>query len=199
MDSNLFIGIIVLVMSVVIHELSHGYVATIWGDMTPRLQGRLTLNPIKHLDLMGSFIVPVITMTLGAGIFGWAKPVVINPHNFRDRRWGEFWTAIAGPISNILIAVLFAMILRFFADSLPKTFNLFSLIVVYTNITLAIFNLMPIPPLDGSKILFTLFPKVFDRIRDKLERYFFVFLFIFAFFLWNFLSPIINKVVLWLI
>jgi Zn-dependent protease len=96
---TLIVSIIILVMSVVIHELSHGYVAEMLGDPTPRLQGRLTLNPLKHLDWFGSVIVPIITSFAGL-TFGWAKPVQWNPYNVKNKRWGEFLISIAGPGSR---------------------------------------------------------------------------------------------------
>ncbi|MEI6238333.1 MAG: site-2 protease family protein [bacterium] len=200
MEINFIIGIAVLIMSVVIHEVSHGYVANICGDPTAKHQGRLTLNPIRHLSLWGSVIVPIIFILSGTGIvLGWAKPVEINPYNFKNRRWGEFFTALAGPLSNIIMALLFVLILRTLETSLSAKFIEFGIIVIDTNITLAVFNLVPVPPLDGSKILFTLFPKVFEKIRVYLERYFLVFVMIFVVLFWDIISPIIPKIVLWLL
>ncbi|MCX6717015.1 MAG: site-2 protease family protein [Candidatus Taylorbacteria bacterium] len=200
MEINFIIGIAVLIMSVVIHELSHGYVANICGDPTAKHQGRLTLNPIRHLSLWGSVIVPFIFILSGTGIvLGWAKPVEINPYNFKNRRWGEFFTALAGPLSNIIMALLFVLILRTLETSLSSKFIEFGIIVIYTNITLAVFNLVPVPPLDGSKLLFTLFPKFFEKIRVYLERYFLVFVMIFVVLFWDIISPIIPKIVLWLL
>ncbi len=165
--------IIILILSVVIHEVAHGYSALSQGDPTAKYAGRLTLNPIKHLDLFGSFIVPALLFLLSAGvILGWAKPVPINPYNFKNQKWGEAWVAATGPLSNFFIAIIFGLLIRFslaydiFQDAIP----LMGLIVVI-NLILGIFNLIPIPPLDGSKILFSILPSSFDELRITLERY----------------------------
>lgn len=162
--------IAILIMSVVIHEVSHGYVANLLGDKTAEYEGRLTLNPIVHLDLIGSIIVPIITI-LGGFPFGWAKPVPFNPYNLRSQRWGELLVAIAGPVSNIIIALVFGLIVRFGVMDLPSIFIGLCLQVAIINISLAVFNMIPIPPLDGSKVLFGLLPFRYSQIRWQLERY----------------------------
>ncbi len=155
-------SLIVVLFSVVIHEVSHGSVAYYLGDNTAKNAGRLTLNPIKHLDLFG-----LIAMLL-IGI-GWAKPVPINPYNFRDQKWGSLKVSIAGPASNFLIAVIFALIIRFLP--LPNSLlTLFSIISIY-NFLLGIFNLIPIPPLDGSWILFSFFPRGLAKVKIFLQQY----------------------------
>ncbi|MES3031425.1 MAG: site-2 protease family protein [Patescibacteria group bacterium] len=184
------VSIIILIMSVVVHELSHGYAADLLGDPTPRLQGRLTLNPLKHLELFGSFIVPLVTSMLGF-TFGWAKPVQWNPYNVKNIRVGELVISLAGPVSNILIALVFGLVVRFGGDALPISFIAIASYVVGINIVLAIFNLIPIPPLDGSKILFSLLPPKFAPMRENLERYSLFFFLILIFFLWRFVEPII--------
>lgn len=176
----------VLLMSVVIHEFAHGWMAFRLGDSTAKYYGRLTLNPIKHLDFWGSLVVPLMIFVFSGGqaIFGWAKPVPFNPYNLRDQRHGTAKVAAAGPSANLLIALVFGLALRFLpADILA--FNglvqIFSLIVIL-NILLAIFNLVPIPPLDGSKILFTFLPYSWNKFRTFLERYgMFILLFIIFF------------------
>ena len=187
---TLIITIIVLVMSVVIHELSHGYTAELLGDPTARLQGRLTLNPLKHLDFFGSLIVPIITSFAGF-TFGWAKPIQWNPYNVKNKRWGELLISIAGPGSNLLIALIFGLIIRFWGASFPPSFIQISLYIVGINIVLAIFNLIPVPPLDGSKVLFSLLPANMIRIREVLEQYSIFFFLILIFFLWRFVEPLI--------
>lgn len=179
-------------MSVVIHELSHGYMAVFFGDPTPRLQGRLTLNPLKHLEWFGSVIVPIITGLAGVA-FGWAKPVEFNPYNLRNRRVGEFWIAVAGPASNLLIATIFGLVIRILVamDHLPVHFIQISAYVVAVNILLAIFNLMPLPPLDGSKILFNLLPQRFFEIRRWMEQYSIVFGLIAIFVIWRLVEPVV--------
>lgn len=187
---TLIISIIILIMSVVVHELCHGYVAELLGDPTARLQGRLTLNPLKHLELFGSFIVPVLTSIAGFP-FGWAKPVEWNPHNVRNKRWGEFAIALAGPASNILIALVFGIVLRLGLKSLPVSFIQIAAYVIGINIALAVFNLIPLPPLDGSKILFSLLPQNMMRVRQVLEQYSIFFFLILVFVLWKYVEPII--------
>ena len=169
-ELTFIMSIVILIMSVVIHELSHGYTAELLGDPTPRLQGRLTLNPFKHLDLFGSLIVPVIT-SLSGFTFGWAKPIQWNPYNVENKRWGELIISIAGPLSNIFIAVVFGTIIRFFGPSLSVSFIQISSYIVFINILLAVFNMIPVPPLDGSKVLFALLPAKFSWVREVLERY----------------------------
>src|SRR3989344_5291689 len=185
-------SITILIMSVVIHELSHGYMADRLGDPTPRLQGRLTLNPLKHLDPVGSLIVPLLTSIFGF-TFGWAKPVEYNPYNLRKKRQGEFLIAIAGPISNIALALIFGTIIRFVtagAVEVTPFVEICSYIVVI-NIILAIFNLIPLPPLDGSKLLFSILPNQYGRLRMTLEMYAPIFILIAVFFLWQIISPVI--------
>lgn len=177
-------------MSVVIHELSHGYVAELLGDPTPRLQGRLTLNPLKHLDPVGSFIVPIITSFAGF-TFGWARPVQWNPYNVKNKRWGELLISIAGPLSNFLIAIVFGLVVRFWGVMLSSSFIQISLYVIGINVALAVFNLIPLPPLDGSKVFFAILPRKFYYIREIMERYSIFLFLMLIFFLWRFVEPVI--------
>jgi Zn-dependent protease len=186
------LSIAILILSVVVHEVSHGYMADRLGDPTPRLQGRLTLNPIKHLDPVGSFIVPLIT-SLAGFTFGWAKPVEYNPYNIKNKRQGEFLIALAGPLSNIVIALIFSVIIRAVTASggVSSPFIQISAYIVIINIILAVFNLIPLPPLDGSKILFSILPNQYGHIRFFLERYAPLFILVVVFFLWQIVSPIV--------
>lgn len=186
------LSIIILIFSVILHEVAHGYMADRLGDPTARLSGRLTLNPLKHIDPIGSIIVPLIT-SLAGFTFGWAKPVPYNPYNLKNKRQGEFLIAAAGPASNLLLALIFGTIIRFLSIdgsiSLP-VLTVFSYIVII-NIVLAIFNLIPLPPLDGSKILFSVLPNQYDRGRMIMEQYAPIFVLIVVFFLWQILAPVI--------
>ncbi|MCK4473802.1 site-2 protease family protein [Candidatus Parcubacteria bacterium] len=181
--------IVILIFSIVIHEVSHGAMANYLGDPTAKNAGRLTLNPIKHLDPIGSVIVPIflilmIKLTGGGIIFGWAKPVPINPYNFKDQKYGSAKVAIAGPASNLAIALVFGLALRFLPvlAGFQGLYMMFSFIV-YINILLAIFNLLPVPPLDGSHILFTFLPQKMENVRIFLQQYgLFILLFIIFFF-----------------
>jgi Zn-dependent protease len=151
--------LIVLILSIILHEVAHGYAAEYLGDPTARLEGRLTLNPISHIDPMGSVIIPAfLVLTQSPMLFGWAKPVPYNPYNLRGGKWAEAFVAFAGPGVNILLALGFGLIIRFFGNSLPEITLVLASIIAYTNIVLAMFNLLPIPPLDGSKILRAVLP-----------------------------------------
>ncbi len=181
----------ILIMSVVIHEISHGFMAEYFGDRTARNAGRLTLNPLKHLDLFGSIILPAVLYFSSGFVVGWAKPVPYNPDNLTDRKWGTIAVASAGIIANICIAILFGLILRFSVGfNVPAGFNFIISSIVVINLALAIFNLVPIPPLDGSKILFEILPESFYFIVRALEQYSLVFLIIFVVFLSNYLFPV---------
>lgn len=182
-------------MSVVIHEVSHGYAALMMGDVTAKYAGRLTLNPIKHLDPFGSVILPIVMAIISSGglVFGWAKPVPYNPYNLRNQRWGELIVALAGPLSNITVAIFFGVLIRFAsALSLSASFIELSMLIVIINLVLAVFNLIPIPPLDGSKVLFAvLSTEASQKTRSFLERYGLILVFIFIFFIWRLVLPIV--------
>lgn len=181
-------------MSVVIHEMSHGFMAEMFGDKTARFAGRLTLNPIKHLDWFGSVLLPtILVMIKSPFLFGWAKPVPYNPENFTNRKWGTIAVASAGVLANFFIAFIFGLILRFsVGENVPEGFNFIISSIVLVNLGLGIFNLVPIPPLDGSKILFNLLPSAFSKIVAFLELYSFILVIIFIFFFSNFLYPILT-------
>lgn len=183
--------IAVLIMSVVVHEVSHGYAASYLGDQTARYQGRLTLNPLKHLDPFGSFLVPLLSYQLGGFIIGWAKPVPYNPYNLRPGRWSEAIVAGAGPLSNIVLAITFGLLIRFGQGTFSQPFLELTTVVVFINIVLALFNLIPVPPLDGSKLLFALFSERLQPFRIFFERYGLILLFLAVFFLWRLLLPLV--------
>lgn len=175
-------SIAILIMSVVIHEVSHGYAAYFQGDPTAKLDGRLTLNPIKHLDPFGSVLLPIVTFITAGFAFGWARPVPYNPYNLRNQRWGELMVAIAGPISNIILALIFGLILRFGVGLIPASAEFLVVYIVIINLALAIFNMIPIPPLDGSKVLYAFLPFRFQEYRQNLERYSFILIIVFIVF-----------------
>lgn len=193
---ELIFQIAILIMSVVLHEVSHGYMAYAYGDPTAKYQGRLTLNPLKHLDPIGSIVVPLVAYFLGGFIFGWAKPVPYNPYNLRPGRLPEVMVALAGPLVNIFIAVVFGILLRMaIAGGYASTaFIHITGLVVFINILLAVFNLVPIPPLDGSKLLIALFPEKLYQLRVFFERYGLVLVLLFIFFIWQFVSPLITVI-----
>lgn len=168
---------VVLLFSLALHELGHALVADKMGDKTARNLGRVTLNPIKHLDPIGTLLL----LTVG---FGWAKPVPIQPGNFRNYRVGMFWVSIAGILVNLSIAVLALVILAALGTTLGNLQNIFPgasgggdplhyglFVAAQINVVLAVFNLLPIPPLDGSKILSVFLPASMQRAMWQLERY----------------------------
>lgn len=150
---------VIFIYSVVLHELAHGFAARSMGDHTAEHLGRLTLNPLKHLDMVGSVFLPLILYLAGSPfLFGYAKPVPYNPHNLNDHRWGPAKVAVAGPLTNIVLAVLFGISVRVLQTSVSSTALDFLSYGVMINIGLALFNLIPIPPLDGHWIAGTFFP-----------------------------------------
>lgn len=171
---NLIAGLPGIVIAMVIHEYSHARVAYALGDYTPRLQGRLTLNPAAHVDPIGLLMLFLVH-------FGWAKPVQINPMNFSNPRRDDILVSLAGPASNLIVSFLALIILVLLAKmEFPLSEGLlvvFNLIIVY-NINFAIFNMLPIPPLDGSHILRNILPYELARGYESLERYSFIFLII---------------------
>ncbi len=188
--------IVILIMSVVIHEVSHGFMAEHFGDDTARNAGRLTLNPLSHIDLFGSIILPAVLILTHAGfLFGWAKPVPYNPNNLRNRKWGTIWVAAAGILANFCIAIIFGLIIRFSLDfanfSLPDNFYVITTEIVLVNLALGIFNLIPLPPLDGSKILFSFLPESGQRIIFRYEQYSLILLLVFVMFFANYLEPVL--------
>ena len=192
MQLDIIFQIAVLIMSVVVHEVAHGFVANYLGDPTARIAGRLSLNPLPHIDPIGSVFIPLLLYLTGAGvIFGWARPVPVNPYNLRGK-YGEAIVAAAGPLSNLALSAIFGMLLRIAAPALPETFVQITVVVVVINLVLALFNLIPIPPLDGSKILFAFLPYHLLHLREPLERYGFFIVLIFIVFFWQFLAPIIG-------
>jgi len=194
-------SIIVLIFSAIIHEVSHGFSAKVQGDSTAEAAGRLTLNPLPHIDMFGSVILPILLAIpvffgMSGVIIGWAKPVPFNPNNLKNKRWGPALVAIAGPAANIFVALTFGTLLRFFGafPGLPLALVNFLAVIVWINLLLAIFNLTPIPPLDGSKILFSFFPPTWSAVRRLeywLEQYGFALILIFVFFGFNLILPII--------
>lgn len=186
--------IVILIFSVILHEVAHGYAADMNGDPTARLAGRLTLNPISHIDLFGSIILPALLIMTGSGVVvGWAKPVPYNPYNLRNQKWGTLAVALAGVAMNFLIAFIFGLLIRF-ATGLPLSFLAIAQMIVTLNIVLGVFNLLPIPPLDGSKVLLALFPKWFYPIEAFAERNFLLVVLALFLLLPVFLGPVVGTI-----
>ncbi len=190
---DIIFQLLILLFSAIIHEVAHGYAALFQGDPTAKYENRLTLNPIRHIDPFGSVLLPLLLYFFGSPIlFGWAKPVPFNPYNLRNRRWGEAIVAFAGPLVNLIIALVFGLIIRFGASIPVSALSLMEIIVII-NLMLAIFNLVPIPPLDGSKILFSILPQRVQGVRKVLEANSMIFVLIFVLFLWQYISPLVLK------
>lgn len=192
--TNAVFYVAILIMSVVIHEISHGFMAERFGDKTARYAGRLTLNPIKHLDLFGSILLPALLIISKAGfLFGWAKPVPYNPDNLSDKKWGTIAVASAGVMANFFVAIVFGLILRFSVlYSLPPQFYFIVSAIVLVNIGLGVFNLIPIAPLDGSRIFLSFLPQSFDKGIEFFERYSIFLLIIFIVYFSHYLYPIVG-------
>lgn len=188
---------LILMFTIMIHEVSHGSMALALGDPTAKDEGRLTFNPTKHFELWGSFLLPILLFfgTSGRFIFGWAKPVPFNPYNLKNPKRDAGLIGLAGPLSNILVAVLFGVFIRLIVHfqliGLLKLIPLFGLII-QINLIQAVFNLVPIPPLDGSKILFAFLPRGSERIMLFLEQYGLFLLLAFIFFGFQYLLPVID-------
>lgn len=194
MDFSIF-SLIILLFSVALHEAAHGFAAYKMGDPTAKYEGRLTLNPIKHLDPLGSVLFPAMMLLITGGqgpVFGWAKPVPVNPYNFSNQKRGEVISAAAGPLSNILLALLAGLIARFFAGISPIFYIAGA--VCLTNLSLAIFNLIPVPPLDGSHLLINLWPGDEFEIRNFFKRYGFFVLAILIIFGLDWIGPLVFKI-----
>ena len=191
------ISLFILIIAITLHEFSHGFVADKLGDPTPRSFGRLTLNPLAHADPIGTILLPLLSAMTGIPTIGWAKPVPIDPFNFRHPKRDIILTSLAGPGSNFFMALFVSLICNIFHIN-----NIFLYLFVLMNISLAIFNLIPIPPLDGSKILLNLLPEESSqKWEEAFERYGFILLIIIVFLpigpsgkplLSTFISPIIN-------
>ena len=181
---------LVLIFSIIIHEVSHGAMAKELGDDTAEKMGRLTLNPLAHLDFFGSILLPLFLFisTSGQFVFGWAKPVPYNPFKLKNPRRDSAILAFAGPLANLSLALIFGILIRL--KIFPLAVLPYFLTIVSTNLVLAIFNLTPIPPLDGSKILFYLFPS--PKLEIFMLQYGFFLLIFFLFFGWNLVTPLID-------
>lgn len=193
---------VIFLFSVIIHEVAHGVMALWLGDPTAKYAGRLNLNPLKHVDLIGSIAVPAIMFFTAGFAFGWAKPVPYNPYNLKDQKWGPALVALAGPVSNIILATVFAIAASFInlpramkmdivsnfnnwgvapsliSGSLGAIFFEFFIVIIFWNVLLAVFNIIPIPPLDGSKILFAVI-SIKTETAAVLEQFGFIFLLMF--------------------
>lgn len=171
-NMDTIVSLIILILSIIAHEVAHGYAANSLGDPTARLAGRLTLNPLPHIDMVGSVILPILLISTHSPIlFGWAKPVPYNPYNLKNQRWGEAFVAVAGSATNIFLALLFGLIVRYgFVTGLDTTALSLAGTIAFTNLFLGLFNLIPFPPLDGFTALRSALPWGFSQGLNRFEH-----------------------------
>ncbi|MBU0636813.1 site-2 protease family protein, partial [Patescibacteria group bacterium] len=191
---SVFFSLVIILFSVIIHEYMHGWMANYLGDTTARDDGRLTLNPLVHIDLWGSILMPAMLYfgTGGNFIFGYAKPIPFNPCNLRDQKYGTAKIAIAGPLANLFVALVFGLSLRFLLN-ISQEMVIFIVAVVQVNLALFVFNLLPIPPLDGSKVIASFLSYSWQEKLMFLEQYGIIIVMLFIFFGFSFIMPIINS------
>src|SRR3990167_2688878 len=196
METSIFfiaVQILVVLFSIVLHEVAHGAVANHLGDPTAKNLGRLTLNPFKHLDLFGSVLLPLMTFFIGGFVFGYAKPVPYNPYNLNDKKYGPAKVAAAGPLTNIAIAVLFGLVIRFLPlGALSLQFSELLGFLISMNLVLAVFNLMPIPPLDGHWFVLTFVPDRFAQFKENYQRFGFFLFILFILYGFSIILPIVS-------
>lgn len=171
----------ILLFSIVIHEVAHGWMAEKFGDDTARAMGRLTLNPLPHMDIIGTVILPIMGLLYPTGfMFGWAKPVPVNPYRLNDSKKDMLWVGFAGPLSNMLLAFLSSVLMtllilfKIIPDNPGNILIIFFKLVIQLNIVLFVFNLLPVPPLDGSRIVMSLLPYNLAYKYAQLEQYGFI-------------------------
>lgn len=188
-----------VIFAITVHEAAHGYAAKHFGDMTAFNAGRITLNPLKHIDMFGTIILPALTVMLGGILFGWAKPVPVDFRRLHNPKKDMLWVAAAGPASNFVMAVFWALVMKFSVNA-PEAFVLPMALMakagVTINIVLMVLNLLPLPPLDGGRIAVSLLPIKLARPFAQIERYGFIILIILLFsgVLGKILEPLINLV-----
>ncbi len=162
----------VIVFSMMLHELAHGGVAYLLGDETAKEDGRLTLNPLKHLDPFMSLILPLLSYLMGGVVFGGAKPVPVNPYKLKGREWGMAAVAVAGPLTNFVLAFLSFLILELSSVTVASGIIYTVLLeMIFVNLGFGVFNLIPIPPLDGSRVLYVLMPDGVRELMNKMEKF----------------------------
>lgn len=188
-----------VIFAITVHEAAHGYAAKYFGDMTAFNAGRITLNPIKHIDLFGTILLPAMTILLGGILFGWAKPVPVDFSRLRNPKKDMLWVAAAGPASNFLMAIFWALVIKFSAgasEAIAYPLAMMAKAGIAINIVLMVLNLLPLPPLDGGRIAVSLLPMNLARPFAQIERFGFIILIalLFTGVLSRILDPFINVV-----
>ncbi|MCH9849097.1 MAG: site-2 protease family protein [Betaproteobacteria bacterium] len=191
------VSAIPIIFAITVHEASHGYAAKHFGDLTAEKMGRITLNPIKHIDPIGTILLPALTLMLGGILFGWAKPVPVNFANLNNPKKDMLWVAAAGPASNFIMAIFWVLVLKYSASA-PEVASFFLLemskVGIMINLVLMVLNLLPLPPLDGGRIAVSLLPMDLAMKFSQIERYGFIILIalLFTGILGEIISPMID-------
>jgi len=203
---KLAVAVIPILFAITLHEVAHGWVARRFGDRTAEMLGRLTINPLKHIHPIGTVVVPAVTLMLGGFLFGWAKPVPVSVRNLRNPRRDMIFVALAGPVANLLMAIMWALLARFVMsiglEGGAKVFFMgMAQIGVLINVILAVFNMFPLPPLDGGRVVAGLLPPAQAMKFEQLEQYGLIIILVLLFtgVLWRVLGPImafVNDLVL---
>jgi len=197
MDFNLVaiaLYLIIVIIALTVHEFCHAWAGHLLGDVTAKAHGRLTLNPVAHIDPFSTLLLPIALILFGSPVvFGAAKPVPFNPYAVRYGKWGAALVAVAGPASNLVMAIFVGLYLRFV--TLDGVYGLFLLQFVFVNLAFFVFNMIPIPPLDGSRVLYAAAPSGLRDIMDQIESYGLIVIFVFLFVGYRFLSPFILSTV----
>jgi Zn-dependent protease len=168
------VSVLPILFAITVHEAAHGYIAKYFGDLTAEKQGRITLNPLKHIDPIGTILLPMMSLSFGGILFGWAKPVPVNFANLRNPKKNMLWVAAAGPISNLLMAIFWVQMLKLSIHAPSSSIGfltLMSQIGIRINVVLMVLNLLPIPPLDGGRIAVSVLPMPWAVKLARVERY----------------------------
>ena len=189
-----------VIFAITVHEAAHGYAARYFGDMTAHLQGRISLNPMRHIDPIGTILVPTLTMLAGGILFGWAKPVPVDFSRLRHPKRDMLWVAAAGPASNLVMAIFWALVYRFaaiFPSDIVIPMQLMGEAGIMINVVLMVLNLLPLPPLDGGRIAASLLPQRLSYRYEMVERYGLIILLVLLFtgILWRIMAPIIEATI----